>query len=279
MADPSTRPDFDTPCTKLEPTISAAFRKQMDQLDLSKKSVYASDGSIPVGTSCKRGGCSCSYESKSSDSEVCVFHPGKPVFHEGYKYWSCCQKKTSDFTAFLSQVGCDTGKHKWISEEQTSVSCRWDWHQTPSTVVVTIYAKNYDYQKSFVQVSPVRLIMKLIFPQESNAEFNIDLELRGMIDVSKSTVAMFGTKMEVSMPKAEGGHWFKLDFPRDKPKEEDIKAATNGEYADKAKVEDDNEVVVDYDSDVDLDDLEPVQGAKIQELGELARSCQLVEES
>jgi len=44
----------------------------------------------------------------------CVYHPGAPIFHEGMKFWSCCQRKTSDFQSFLNQVGCTEGKHQWI---------------------------------------------------------------------------------------------------------------------------------------------------------------------
>jgi hypothetical protein len=32
------------------------------------------------------------------------------------KYWSCCNKKTSDFNAFLEQVGCSQGNHCWIKD-------------------------------------------------------------------------------------------------------------------------------------------------------------------
>ena len=261
------RPDFESPLTRLEPTVNAAFKKQIDEMDFKKSSVI-NDGSIPVGTCCKQGGCNASYESSSVDNSPCVYHPGVPIFHEGYKFWSCCQKKTSDFSAFLSQIGCENGKHKWIQDESAQVSCRWDWHQTGGNVVVAVYAKNYDYKKSFVKVSPVRLMVKLVFPKENNSEFNIDLELRGLIDASKTTAHMFGTKVEISMPKTEGGKWPMLDFPRAAPKEEEKPAPVIEETT-----EEDNE------SDVDLDDLELVQGATIMELGELARACQLVEDS
>jgi cysteine and histidine-rich domain-containing protein len=279
------RVPFETPCTKLEPTVSASFKQQMDRLDVSKKpSAYSDDGSVSVGTSCKRGGCNFTYESPASDASLCVHHPGKPVFHEGYKFWSCCQKKTSDFSAFLSQVGCETGKHKWIQEdEEMRVNCRWDWHQTASDVVVAVYAKNYDYKRSFVKVSPVRLVVKLIFPQQENAEFNIDLELRGVIDADKAEASMFGTKVEITLPKAEGGHWSNLDFPREKPAEcETAEPAQNGVKTKLSKeIIDKKPLIVEdeSDSDVDLDDLEIVQGAKLMELGELARTCQMVEES
>ena len=48
-----------------------------------------------------------------NDESECLFHPGVPIFHEGMKYWSCCNRKTSDFQSFLDQVGCERGKCKW----------------------------------------------------------------------------------------------------------------------------------------------------------------------
>ena len=36
------------------------------------------------------------YSAERVDNE-CLYHPGIPVFHEGMKYWSCCQRKTTEF--------------------------------------------------------------------------------------------------------------------------------------------------------------------------------------
>lgn len=177
------RPLFKTACVIIQPDVTPAFKKLMDSQDLSRKIKETSleDGNIPIGTSCKNAGCDSSYESELSDDTICIHHPGAPIFHEGYKYWTCCQKKTSDFSAFLSQAGCDRGKHKWTQEENSNIAkCRWDWHQTPKDVIVAVYAKNYDYKNSTVKVNPIRLCVKLLFPQQGNAEFNIDLELRGV---------------------------------------------------------------------------------------------------
>ncbi|CAK9135190.1 unnamed protein product [Ilex paraguariensis] len=38
------------------------------------------------------------------------FHQG-PVFHDGMKEWSCCKKRSHDFSLFLEIPGCKTGKH------------------------------------------------------------------------------------------------------------------------------------------------------------------------
>uniref|UniRef100_A0A3Q1HPV2 CHORD domain-containing protein n=1 Tax=Anabas testudineus TaxID=64144 RepID=A0A3Q1HPV2_ANATE len=33
---------------------------------------------------------------------ACTFHPGVPVFHDALKGWSCCKRRTTDFSDFLS---------------------------------------------------------------------------------------------------------------------------------------------------------------------------------
>ncbi|KAL4357837.1 hypothetical protein AHAS_Ahas09G0226600 [Arachis hypogaea] len=39
-----------------------------------------------------------------------------PIFHDGMKEWSCCKKRSHDFSLFLEIPGCKTGKH--TSEKQ-----------------------------------------------------------------------------------------------------------------------------------------------------------------
>lgn len=34
-----------------------------------------------------------------------------PFFHDAYKGWSCCKKKSVDFTEFLNIKGCELSKH------------------------------------------------------------------------------------------------------------------------------------------------------------------------
>ncbi|XP_055588066.1 cysteine and histidine-rich domain-containing protein morgana [Uranotaenia lowii] len=263
------RPEFDSPLTELQPTVAPAFKKQMDELprnvDNAKKVTSSDLSEIQVGTTCKHGGCQYSYEGTYNDDKACVYHPGVPIFHEGMKFWSCCQRKTSDFTAFMNQPGCETGHHKWFGDEDesTKVKCRLDWHQTATQVVVTVYAKMYDYQQSTIQLNPIRCAIRLVFPQQNNAEYNLDMELRGVVDVDKSRAQMFGTKVEITLIKAEPGTWTKLDFPREKNQNaEQIQKQQEEEQKRANQAEDD-------DSDVDLDDIEPT--FKSATLTEIAR--------
>lgn len=61
-----------------------------------------------------------------------------------------------------------------------TVKCRWDWHQTPDYVIVSVYAKKYDPVLSFVKLNPIRLNTKLVFREQGDASFELDLELRGV---------------------------------------------------------------------------------------------------
>lgn len=250
------RPPFDSPLTTLEPIVAAAFKKQID--DLPEVKTVVKKASEPqetaIGTICKHGGCNYAFEGNKNDEKPCVYHPGVPIFHEGMKFWSCCQRKTSDFTAFMNQAGCETGQHRWTSDEDESktVKCRLDWHQTATQVVVTVYAKMCHYSKSTVRLNPIRLAICLVFPQQNNQEYNVDLELRGIVDVAKSKVQMFGTKVEITLVKAEPGHWPKLDFPREKKTTADEQKRLEEERKKAAEAAQE-----DSDSDVDLDDVTP----------------------
>lgn len=77
-----------------------------------------------------------------------------------------------------------------------------------------------------------------------------------IINVSKASAQMLGTKVEITLPKAEAGHWTTLSFP---------KAVTASEKTNKPteKVESVKPTTNDDDSDVDLNDIEQVRGVRI----------------
>ncbi|KAG6802346.1 cysteine and histidine-rich domain-containing protein [Apis mellifera caucasica] len=207
------RPPFDTPQMTLTPNVSPNLLEQIKGL-ISNVSKSTFDTKIQIGQSCKNNSCKATYNGPASENEICNHHPGTPIFHEGMKYWSCCQKKTTDFSTFLEQPGCTQGKHIWISKNtDKKVKCRMDWHQTGSFVVVSIYAKKYQPDQSFIKLNPIRLSVDLFFIEE-NSRYNLDIELRGIVDVTQSSVNMLPTKVEIKLKKAESGSWAKLDFPR-----------------------------------------------------------------
>lgn len=82
-----------------------------------------------------------------------------------------------------------------------------------------------------------------------------------IVNVSKATVQMFGTKVEITLPKAEPGTWATLNFP---PKTVTANANKEKELekpAEPAKPANDG----DDDSDLDLDDIQQVSGVRITE--------------
>ncbi|XP_036180609.1 cysteine and histidine-rich domain-containing protein 1 isoform X2 [Myotis myotis] len=195
------RPSPDEPMTNLELKVSASLKQALDKLKLSsgnEKNKEEDSDEIKIGTSCKNGGCTKTYQGLQSLEEVCVYHSGVPIFHEGMKYWSCCRRKTSDFNTFLAQEGCTTGKHMWTAKDagKKVVPCRHDWHQTGGQVTISVYAKNS-------------------LPELSQVVANSTL----VIDVKRSYVTMTATKIEITMRKAEPMQWASLELPAAKNQE------------------------------------------------------------
>ena len=66
---------------------------------------------------CFNRGCNQRYDEDKNHDEACTHHPGLPYFHDAYKIWSCCKKKSIDFTQFLDIKGCTKSKHSNIKPE------------------------------------------------------------------------------------------------------------------------------------------------------------------
>ncbi|XP_063058910.1 cysteine and histidine-rich domain-containing protein 1 [Engraulis encrasicolus] len=60
---------------------------------------------------CYNKGCGQRFDPENNPDDVCTHHPGVPVFHDALKGWSCCKRRTTDFSDFLSIAGCTKGPH------------------------------------------------------------------------------------------------------------------------------------------------------------------------
>uniref|UniRef100_A0A2I2Y9U2 CHORD domain-containing protein n=1 Tax=Gorilla gorilla gorilla TaxID=9595 RepID=A0A2I2Y9U2_GORGO len=60
---------------------------------------------------CYNWGCGQRFDPETDSDDACTYHPGVPVFYDALKGWSCCKRKTTDFSDFLSIVGCTKGRH------------------------------------------------------------------------------------------------------------------------------------------------------------------------
>ena len=124
------------------------------------------------------------------------------------KYWSCCQRKTSDFDSFLNQSGCTEGNHLWfknevhwtfcvefqiesfffnrmghfLKESGEKVNCRHDFHQTGGFVVLTIYSKNAVPDKTTIKANTISLDINASF-EGGTKSFVKQLNLFGVFDV------------------------------------------------------------------------------------------------
>ncbi|PWN37452.1 chord-domain-containing protein [Meira miltonrushii] len=77
-------------------------------------------------TICTRPGCGVDFDPSSTSSRKgpCMHHPGKPVFHEGSKSWSCCKdrnKPVLEFDEFMLIKGCtESDEHTDVKQAKTS---------------------------------------------------------------------------------------------------------------------------------------------------------------
>lgn len=66
---------------------------------------------------CLHRGCLKSYKESENGEESCVYHPGKPIFHDIKKGWDCCNKTAYDWDEFQKIEGCQRGRHTVVKEE------------------------------------------------------------------------------------------------------------------------------------------------------------------
>jgi disease resistance protein len=66
---------------------------------------------------CTRRGCLKEFTDEGNTEGCCVYHPGKPKFHDTKKGWDCCNKLAYDWDEFQKIPGCQTGLHTDQKEE------------------------------------------------------------------------------------------------------------------------------------------------------------------
>ncbi|XP_052026608.1 integrin beta-1-binding protein 2 isoform X2 [Apodemus sylvaticus] len=183
------RPKSEMPPKLLPLLISQALGVALEQKELDQEPGAGLDSSrIWTGSSCQNPGCDAVYQGPESDATPCTYHPGAPRFHEGMKSWSCCGIQTLDFGAFLAQPGCRVGRHDWA--KQLPASCRHDWHQTDSLVVLTVYGQIPLPAFNWVKASQTEVI-----------------------NVEQSSVSLMPSRVEISLVKADPGSWAQLEHP------------------------------------------------------------------
>lgn len=183
---------------------------------------------IPDGKECRRKGCHATYKKGQtrSDEEQCVHHPGFPIFHEGSKGYSCCKRRVLEFDQFMKLEGCKTSpRHLFIGSgqdkkkgggssgqtqsggEELLETVRHDFYQTPTTVIASFFLKKIDKDAAAVGFEEKGLVLDLITSDAAPKRYKTTVPLFGTIDTAKSTFKILGTKLEVSLCKADGASW------------------------------------------------------------------------
>lgn len=201
--------------SKVASSLTMALKKHKEKEEKEKEQINGEESdAVRIGAPCKHGGCDAKNLGDDNDSIECTYHPGYAVFHEGYKFWSCCNKRTSDFNEFLKQGGCEIGKHAWMKPSEVAAKksmCRYDWHQTGSNVLISIFAKVCDPERCMVEANPTGVQATISFNGGTDV-FKLNLILNGVIDPEQSSVEYLGTKAEIKLKKKEAFSWPKLEY-------------------------------------------------------------------
>ncbi|KAF3183750.1 hypothetical protein TWF225_006209 [Orbilia oligospora] len=169
---------------------------------------------VPAGAKCKRNGCEITYvsEEESREPGSCVHHPGVAIFHEGSKGWSCCKRRVLEFSEFLKIGGCSEGNHCYVGTHKKDeaggeeiVTCRTDFYQTYTNINASIFLKKTDKDKSTVTFRPTEIDVDL--KTTDNKRYQTTIPLYATITPDESTFKVMGTKVEMSLKKADGTSW------------------------------------------------------------------------
>jgi hypothetical protein len=169
---------------------------------------------VPDGASCKRRGCGATYKAgQSRDGEECVHHPGQALFHEGSKGWTCCKKRVLEFDEFMKIPGCTTkyqhlfvGKKRDPAQEERLNEVRNDFYQTSTTVIASLYLKKIDKERSKVEFADSETVDLDLHTGDSK-NYQTSMKLFGPIKPEQSSFKIMGTKLELTIVKAEAVGW------------------------------------------------------------------------
>ncbi|PVU86683.1 hypothetical protein BB559_006433 [Furculomyces boomerangus] len=163
---------------------------------------------VPVGTVCKRQSCGEKFidletsRGDGSEKAKCNYHSGQPVFHEGSKGWSCCKRRVLEFDEFLKIKGCKSGKHLFGEPKLKSVKCKADFYQTQTNVILSVFAKKVNKDKTSIKINSDNIELDVIM--DDGRHYADKILLFGNVDVENSSYRILSTKIEFDLKKA--GH-------------------------------------------------------------------------
>lgn len=169
---------------------------------------------IPDGATCKRKACGVAHKAGDSrEGEECVHHPGFALFHEGSKGYTCCKRRVLEFDEFMRIPGCSTkphhlfvGKKKDPTSEEEIKEVRNDFYQTGATVIASLYLKKVDKERSKISFPDARTIEMELHTTDQK-RYHSRIELFGATKAEENKFKIMGTKVELTLAKADGAGW------------------------------------------------------------------------
>lgn len=68
---------------------------------------------------CTHLGCLKQYNEEENFNGACIYHDGKPIFHDIKKGWTCCNQIVYDWDEFQKLKGCKIGSHTDVKSDIT----------------------------------------------------------------------------------------------------------------------------------------------------------------
>ncbi len=69
---------------------------------------------------CQRNGCKKLFVLSENSANACHHHPGKPMFHDLKKGWTCCKTVVYDWDEFQKIPTCAVGEHSTVVDTAVS---------------------------------------------------------------------------------------------------------------------------------------------------------------
>ncbi|XP_051882275.1 cysteine and histidine-rich domain-containing protein 1a [Pristis pectinata] len=111
---------------------------------------------------CYNKSCGQRFDPDKNSDDACTYHPGVPVFHDALKGWSCCKRRTTDFSDFLSIVGCTKGRHSNVKPpEPVKPEVKTSSESGPAHKLNEIPTQNRKPVEAIIRPSPDAPMVKL----------------------------------------------------------------------------------------------------------------------
>lgn len=131
------------------------------------------------------------------------------------------RRKTRDGSVSKRGLGCPTA----VMHIPADPICRNDFYQTSTSVVASLFLKKIDKATAVVDFQPTQV--KLDLRTTDSKRYQTELPLFASIKPDESKFRILGTKLELTLAKADGASWPVLRSD-DKPTGEIIQAGRAG---------------------------------------------------